>query len=213
MRIDLVLDVVCPWCLVGKRNLDAALSQLSHDIAVDVVFRPYQLAPDLPPQGVDRNAYLLAKVGDPNKLAAMRTGLEQAAQEAGISLNLGAQTRYPNSLNAHRLIRWAQGQGLGAAMVEALLDAYFVQGQDLSDQAVLVSLATAVGLDADVIRRLLASDADCAAIRAEIDQARRLGISAVPCFIFNGREAVMGAQPPSVLLTALKRAGNAPANS
>ena len=197
LTIDIISDVICPWCYVGKRNLDRALVARP-DIAATLRWRPFQLDPSVPPQGVDRKSYLRAKFGDDSRLAAISNSLKQTAAEAGLSLNLEAIALTPNTLDAHRLLHWAGGQGQGHAMAERLFAAYFSEGRDVGDAETLAALAGDVGLDPTLVASLLTSEADRAAIRAEVEEAHRLGVNGVPTFIIDGKWSVTGAQPPEI---------------
>jgi len=197
IRLDIFSDPVCPWCLIGKANLDRALAlRADHPFAVE--WHPFQLNPDMPPEGVARAGYLEAKFGSRDKVVQMHLTLEAAAQKAGVAFDFAAITRIPNTLNAHRLIHWAGLEGLQTAMVSRLLAAYWREGRDIGDPDVLVTLAGDVGLDSDATARLLASDADETDIAARDADARRRGVSAVPTFLIAQSYVVSGAQSPEV---------------
>ena len=216
VSIDVVSDVVCPWCYLGKRRLEAAIREAG--TPVELHWRPFQLDPTVPPTGLDRTAYMLGKFGDQRKIDAAHARLTEAGEALGLTFAFDRITRAPNTLNAHRLIRWAAameqtamaGQpavaGQQDAVVEALFHAYFTQGRDIGDRKVLVEIAAAAGLDATLVHRLLASGADEAETREEIASAVRLGVTGVPFFIFAGRYAVPGAQEPRVLAGAIAKA-------
>jgi predicted DsbA family dithiol-disulfide isomerase len=203
MQIDVVSDVVCPWCYIGKRNLSRALEMVP-ELDCTISWRPYQLDPAVPAEGVDRQIYMERKFPDKGKLFAIQNSLMEAAHAVDIVLNLQDIKITPNTLNAHRLIHWARGQGIDDLMVERLMSAYFIDGENLADEQTLVRLASEAGLDADIVARLIACDANVDTVQSEIDKYRRMGVTAVPCFIFMGHAAIMGAQPPDALAGALR---------
>lgn len=206
VNIDVVSDVVCPWCYLGKARLDQAVASLAGEVHVTVNWRPYQLNPDLPPEGVDHKAHLAAKLGGQAAVERAHDMLTRLGQEDGVAFDFDAVTISPNTLDAHRLIRWAltegaETQGKATAL---LFKANFEEGRNISDHAVLLDIAEAAGLDRTVITALLASDADKDAVREEIETARGMGVTGVPCFIIDGKYAVMGAQSVDVLTDALR---------
>ncbi len=205
VRLDIVSDVVCPWCWLGKRRLDAALARLD-DLDVEVTYRPFQLDPDVPAGGVDYASYMRAKFGDLARIEAAQSHLTAAGAEAGITYRFEQIPTRPNTLDAHRLIRWARGQDKGAEATEALFKAHFDELRDIGDAAVLADIAAEVGLDRDVVAHLLATDQDKKEVRAEEAFFRELGVAAVPTFIANGRTAVQGAQESDVLMRFLRAA-------
>ena len=205
MNIEVVSDVVCPWCYVGKRRLEAALAQ-SDDAVVAVRWRPFQLDPTIPSQGLDRRAYMRAKFRDDARLAEVHARLRAVGAEVGIDFDFEAISRSPNTLDAHRLIRWAAASGVQDEVVERLFSAYFEHGRDIGDRSVLAEIAGECGMDAEVVERRFAGDDDGAAVRAEIDEAQSLGVTGVPFFIFASRFAVSGAQSAEVLARAIKSA-------
>ncbi|WP_417483531.1 DsbA family oxidoreductase [Maricaulis sp.] len=214
VSIDIVADLVCPWCWLGKRNWDAAC-KLVPEIPVETFWRPYQLDPDLPRSGRPYREYMKAKFSGANteRWTQMRTYLEEAAPAAGIEFRFDDIPVRPNTLNAHRILRWAGGQGVADAAAEGLFRAFFAESEDIGDPAVLARIAGAAGLDATLTAELLASDRDEAEIRAEEAFFRKLGISGVPAYIFNGRFAVSGAQEPQVLADAIRQAAQEPAET
>lgn len=194
VRLDIFSDPVCPWCLIGKANLDRALeSRPDHPFVIE--WHPFQLNPDMPAEGMDRREYLTLKFGNPQDAVKAHLPLVEAAGTAGLTLDLGAIRRTPNTLNAHRLIHWAGLEGRQSAVVAALFRAYFQQGRDIGDRAVLTEIAGAAGMDAGIAARLLASDADIDATRDRDRHARARGIQGVPCFIVADTHVVSGAQP------------------
>jgi predicted DsbA family dithiol-disulfide isomerase len=205
VQIDVVSDVVCPWCFIGKRQLTRAVA-LTGDIDVAVVWRPYQLDPALPADGVDRKTYMAAKFPDTSKRASVLSVLTEAATAVDLELNLAAIEKTPNTLNAHRLIHWARGQGLDGLMVERLMSGYFLDGQDIGDADVLTRAAQDIGMEPGIVARLLASESDVVSVQSEARHFQQIGVTGVPCFIFNQKFAVMGAQPAEALADAIRQA-------
>jgi predicted DsbA family dithiol-disulfide isomerase len=199
MRIDIVSDVICPWCFVGKRRLEKALA-LRPEIPVEIIWRPFQLNPDMPSEGVDREAYLAAKFGGDAYAERIHANVTAAGASVDIHFAFDRIRRMPNTRDAHRLIRHASAQGRADVVVEALFRAYFLDGRDLGDHAVLTEIAAASGMDAREIGRFLASAAELDQVLAEERSARRIGVNAVPCFIFERQYAISGAQEPEFFL-------------
>lgn len=204
LQIDVVSDAVCPWCYIGKRHLEAALAELP-DVAATIHWRPYQLDPTIPPGGLDRRAYMARKFGE-ERLLDIHARLTEAGRAAGLELAFDRIKRSPNTLDAHRLIRWAWSAGRQDAVVEALFRAFFIDGEDISDREILAARAADAGMDREIVSRLLNEDADVDAVRDEIEKARTLGVTGVPFFILGGRLGVSGAQPPEVLARAIAKA-------
>jgi predicted DsbA family dithiol-disulfide isomerase len=208
VRIDVVSDVVCPWCFIGKRRLEKALA-LKPDIPVEVHWRPYFLNDWIPREGISREEYLTTKFGSPERYQGIAGRVAQAAAEEGLTYAIDKISRQPNTTDAHRLIRWAEGIGKAAEMKQKLMELYFTQGADLTNRAVLVQAAADVGLDADDIAAALASDKDVEQIEREVEAAKNAGIQGVPLFIFGGKFAVSGAQTPDYLADAIERVAQA----
>ena len=169
-------------------------------------WRPFQLDPTIPSQGLDRRAYMRAKFRDDARLAEVHARLRAVGAEVGIDFDFEAISRSPNTLDAHRLIRWAAASGVQDEVVERLFSAYFEHGRDIGDRSVLAEIAGQCGMDAEAVERRFAGDGDVAAIRAEIAEAQEIGVTGVPFFIFASRFAVSGAQSPEVLARAIKSA-------
>lgn len=206
IQVDLVSDFVCPWCWLGyKQFLVAAKGAKPQP---DITFRPYMLDPTVPDGGQDYREYMTAKFGEGSKdqFKASQAHLEKAGSELGINFDFSAITRRPNSLNAHRLLKWAQGQHVGPVVAEGLFRAYHEEGRDIGDEAVLIDIAESAGLDGDLVKDLLGRDDDKLAIQQEVMFFRGLGISGVPTFIYNGQFAVQGAQEPEKHKRAFKEA-------
>ena len=200
--IDVVSDVICPWCFLGKRRLDAALDTM--DMSVFIRWRPYMLDPTIPPEGLDRQEYMLAKFG-PEKLKTIHDPLIEAGRELGVPYNFDAITRTPNTLDAHRLIRWAHTVGRQHETAERLFRAYWSEGLDVGDRDVLAKCAGEAGINAQQIRELLDSDQDVEETKTEIQHATNIGVTGVPTFIFAQSYALVGAQSPDVLADAISR--------
>jgi predicted DsbA family dithiol-disulfide isomerase len=202
--IDVVSDVVCPWCYVGKKRLERAIAD--RDEPITVRWRPYQLDPTIPVGGVERSAYMKKKFGDDGRIESVHERLRALGAPLGIVFAFDKIARAPNTLDAHRLIRWASVTGAQDAAVNRLFALYFEQGRDIGDCALLIEVARECGMDAEVVEKLFADGADEDEVRAEIAQAQQLGVTGVPFFIFAERFAVPGAQSADVLATAIDRA-------
>lgn len=202
VKLDILSDPICPWCFIGKAQLERALeARPDHPFVIE--WHPFQLNPDMPAEGVDRRAYLEEKFGGKERAVKIYAQVAQHAEAAGLTINFEAMERTPNTLNAHRLIHWAGIEGAQTPVVSALMRAYFQEGRDIGDRDVLADIADAAGLDAAVIRKLLDTDADLDEIRARDTAAREMGVSAVPTFIVAGKHAVPGAQPTEVWLKVI----------
>jgi len=204
VHIDVVSDVVCPWCLIGKHRLEKALA-LRPDISVEVRYRPYFLNDWIPREGMSREQYLTTKFGSVDRYKGIAQRVAAAAAEEGLVYAADKMKRQPNTLDCHRLIRWAEAIGKAPQMKQKLMDLYFTQGADLTDSYTLVKAATDIGLDANQVSADLASDKDVAEIEAEALSAKEAGIEGVPCFILGGKLAVSGAQSPEYLADAIDR--------
>ncbi len=208
LSIDIVSDVVCPWCYIGKRRLEAALDlyrgRRPDALAPEVVFHPFELNPDLPREGIARTDYIAKKFGARGYSAHDR--LTHAGAQLGIPFAFDKIQRQPNTLAAHALIEAARGKGVQSAVKEAMLKAFFVDGQDLTDGETLVRIAAGAGLGPKEAEGAVADESLRAAVADEEEKARAMGIQGVPFFIFNGRIAVEGAQPPEALLEAMLEA-------
>ena len=208
--IDVVSDAVCPWCFVGQKRLDKAVASLP-DIDVGIRWRPFQLDPTIPPEGKDRKEYMRAKFGDGDRLRQVHANLEEIGRGEGIAFDFDAIAVSPNTLDAHRLIRWAatSGEDVQGRVARRLFQLYFEEGKNIGDHEVLVRAARECGMDEAVVRTLLATDADRDAVRQEIDTVNRMGVSGVPCFLIEGRYAVMGAQGSDTLAEAIRKISEA----
>ncbi len=204
LTIDVVSDVVCPWCYVGEKRLEAALAEELQPVAVR--WHPYQLDPTIPEGGLDRAEYMERKFGRDGRLKSVKDQLVRLGAEVGISFAFDRIERAPNTIDAHRLIRWAGSAGVQREVVDRLFRAYFVEGRDIGDRAVLLDVTAASGLDADIVAGLLAEGVDADAVRGEISEAQAIGVTGVPFFIFAGRIGVPGAQDVPLLRRAMTQA-------
>ncbi len=210
IQVDIVSDIVCPWCWLGSRYFQMAANKSPHKVQLS--WRPYMLDPNVPAGGMAYREYMDAKFGGgpSDRFKAMRAALETAAPEAGIHFRFDDIPMRPNTLDAHRLMKWAGGQGLGDKAAAALFKAFFDELRDVGDHAVLTDIAHNIGLDRDLIAELLRGDDDAAGVQDEIAFFQRLGVTGVPCFIYNGQFAVQGAQPVETHLAALEKAATLP---
>ena len=212
VRIDIVSDVVCTWCFIGKKRIETAVA-MKPDVPVELHWRPYFLNDWIPREGISREQYLTTKFGGVDRYKGIAQRVAAAAQAEGLTYAMDKISRQPNTLDAHRLIRWAGEIGKAAEMKQTLMDFYFTQGGDLTDRETLVRAASKAGLDAEKVRADLASDKDVAEIEREAEAAKEAGIQGVPMFIFDGRFAVSGAQAPETLADAIERASQQSADA
>jgi predicted DsbA family dithiol-disulfide isomerase len=203
IRVDIVSDVICPWCFIGKRRLERALAAEAPG-SIEIGWRPFQLNPEMPVEGMSRRDYLRAKFGEDDGGERYKHVIA-AGLEEGIPFAFERMQRTPNTVRAHRLIRWADRAGHADATVEALFVAYFTQGRDIGDAAVLAAVAGDAGLDPAAAQAYLESNEDDALIRAEDAFARKMGIHGVPCFVVERKYMVSGAQPPEMLAEVFRR--------
>ena len=209
ITVDIVSDTVCPWCFVGKRRFEEALANRPPDLDVYVGWRPFQLNPDMPAEGMDRQAYLAAKFGGDDRAEHVYSAIREAGASTGLDFDFAGMARQPNTVDSHRLIdragRSDERPGLQDAVVERLFQACFMEGRDIGDREALVALAADAGMDAEETRAYLESDEDVERIRQEDTMARQMGVQGVPCFIINRQYAVSGAQDPEVFLKAFEQ--------
>jgi predicted DsbA family dithiol-disulfide isomerase len=205
MRADIFVDVVCPWCFIGKRRFEQALAMRPH-LFLRKAWRPFQLNPDMPAEGMPADEFFTAKFGSAAIIEERRKWVAEIGSSVGIDFAFDRIARQPNTLDAHRLIRFALKRGHGDAMIDALFAAYFIAGRDIGDRTVLTAIAGENGLDAGETAVFLRSGEDTAAILGEDQEARRIGISGVPCYIFDGQYAVAGAREPDFFLPIFDRA-------
>jgi predicted DsbA family dithiol-disulfide isomerase len=205
LTVDVISDVICPWCFIGKRRLEEALNGRP----ASVRWHPFQLNPEMPREGIERKSYRIRKFGSWERSQELDAQVAAAGRGEGIAFNFDRQVRTPNTLDAHRIIWLAGERGAQDAVVEALFVAYFTDGRDVSDRATLAGIAAGVGLDRAEVDELLAGDRGLDVVRAGEGQARRLGVSGVPSFVVNGEITLSGAQPPMLFLQAFEQAGEA----
>jgi predicted DsbA family dithiol-disulfide isomerase len=205
LPIDIVSDVVCPWCFIGKRRLEKALA-MRPDIKTELHWHPYFLNPWIPRAGIERTTYLKAKFGSVEGYRAIARRVVAAAGAEGLSYALDKISRQPNTLDCHRLILWARSTGAAGPVKQRLMELYFSAGADLTDPEVLVAAAVDCGMDGQRVRQLLATDADVERVETEANAAKDAGIDGVPYFVFGNVLAVAGAQDPRNLADALGRA-------
>ncbi|WP_419913387.1 DsbA family oxidoreductase [Hoeflea sp.] len=205
VNIDIVSDVMCPWCYIGKKRLEQALSKLPDDIDVDVRWRPYQLDPTLPKEGKDREQYLSEKFGGSERAKQIYANIVDAGREENIPFDFEAIAVSPNTLDAHRIIRWAASEAPGVQdrLVDLLFKAFFIEGKNIGDNDVLLDAAEQAGMDRAITESLLVGQADCLEVEQEIEVARKMGVTGVPCFILDNKYAVMGSQAADILSNAI----------
>jgi len=204
VTIDIVSDVVCPWCYIGKHRIEEALKEVT-DLPVELHWRPFFLNPWVPPEGISREDYLTTKFGSVEAYKSIAGRVVAAAEQEGLSYRPELVARQPNTIDCHRLIHWAEAIGKAAEMKQRLMELYFRDGGDLTDVNVLVQAAADCGLDAEDVRRRLATDEDVALISARAQEAADKGISGVPTYVFAQKYAVSGAQDPQMLARAIRQ--------
>jgi len=205
MQLDIISDPVCPWCYVGKKRMEIAIAARP-DMRIDLAYRVFQLNPDMPREGMDRREHLRKKFGESKGPSAIMDALKESGRELGIEFNFGRITRTPNTIDAHRLIRWSYSAGRQSEVVEKIFYRYFTDGVDISDHAVLLDIAGDCGMDTDIIRDLLAGDSDVDLIRQEDANARKIGIQGVPSYVIANKYLLVGAQESQLMMRALDTA-------
>lgn len=206
VKIDFVSDVVCPWCAVGLNSLEAALRSLEGEVGAEIHFHPFELNPQMAPEGEDVGEHLARKYGStPEQMAQNREAIRERGASVGFTFNMDKRSRIYNTFDAHRLLHWAETQGRQRELKHALLGAYFTDGRDVSDREVLVSAATQVGLDAAEARQVLDEDRYAEEVREQERFYQAQGVRAVPSVIVNGRYLIQGGQPPEVFEQSLRR--------
>ncbi|MEM8593157.1 MAG: DsbA family oxidoreductase [Pseudomonadota bacterium] len=197
IKLDILSDPICPWCYIGKTQLDRALKDVP-DHPFTIEWHPFQLNPDMPREGMDRADYLERKFGGKEGAVRVYGQIQRHADEIGLTANLGDIKRTPNTIDAHRLIHWAGLEQKQSPVVDALFQAYFVEGRDIGDHEVLADVADSAGLDAAVIAKLLGTEEDVKMIQDRDKHSREMGVNSVPTFIVAQQHAVPGAQPPEL---------------
>ena len=206
MKIDFVSDVSCPWCAIGLRNLETALERIGPDLKVDLHFQPFELNPDMGPEGQDIAEHLGEKYGlSPEQLAQNSENIRARGESVGFTFSMGARRRIYNTFDAHRLLHWAEGEGRQHELKQALFKAYFTDGQDPSDTALLVRVAGEVGLDTTRARQVLDSGEFADDVRQQERFYQQQGIHAVPAVIIDDRHLIQGGQPAEVFEQALRQ--------
>ncbi|MCP1382511.1 DsbA family oxidoreductase [Runella salmonicolor] len=203
LKIDIVSDVVCPWCYIGKRRLEKAIEQLKDDYTFELRYLPFQLSPDTPAEGENTKERLVAKFGSEDRYNQIIQQVSGVAAAEGLRFDLENQTVSPNTHTLHRLIGYAQQQGKQLEMVETLFKAYFEDTVDLTQTETVVQLATSIGLDAEKVREVLVGNVGAEELDKQLYQNRLMGVSGVPYYIINDKYAVSGAQPTELFLEAL----------
>jgi len=209
LQIDIFSDAICPWCYVGKRRLEQALRTLGEAYDIRVTWRPFELNPDMPKEGLDRKTYRSRKFGSWERSRAMDAQVAAVGAAEGIPFAFDRARRTPNTFDAHRLVWLAGREGVQDAVVEGVFRGYFTEGKDVGDRATLVEIARGAGLDAERVERFLASDEGAAEVREEEAHGRHIGVHGVPLFVINGTYAVSGAQRPEAFVAAIERATEA----
>lgn len=195
IKLDIISDPICPWCYIGKANLDRALEACGdHPFVIE--WHPFQLNPAMPANGMDRRTYLENKFGGQKGAIEVYSRIDDAAKVAGMDINWPGITRTPNTLDAHRLIHWAGIEGRQTPVVAALFGAYFKDGRDIGEAQVLCDIAARCGMDAAMVRQLLDGDGDVQDIKVRDAHSREMGVTGVPTFIVAGQAVVSGARPP-----------------
>ena len=203
VKLDIISDPICPWCYIGKANLDKALEQFpDHPFIIE--WHPFQLNPDMPAEGMDRRAYLEGKFGGKEGAVKAYAPVVAAAEKSGAHINFEAIKKTPNTNDAHRLIHWAGIEQRQSFVVDLLFKAYFVEGRDIGSHEVLADIADTAEMDAAMVTKLLASTSDTDDIRARDQHSREMGVNSVPTFIVAQQHAVPGAQPPEMWVTVIK---------
>ena len=206
LKIDFVSDVSCPWCVIGLKSLEQALDHLGSEVTADIHFQPFELNPQMAPEGEDAAEHIANKYGTtPEQMAASREGLRSRGAELGFTFNLEKRGRIYNTFDAHRLLHWAEQEGRQLELKRALFEAYFTEGRNPSDHEVLVDIAARVGLDAQQAGEILASDRYAADVRQREQLFAQLGIRAVPSVIVNDKYLIQGGQPVAVFEQALRK--------
>lgn len=205
IQVDIVSDVMCPWCFIGKRRFEKALKMLT-DFNVIARWRPFLLDPTIPEQGKDRKVYLIEKFGSLEAASKLYAQIEAVGLQEGIKFSFETIEKSPSTMNCHRLIKWSQASGQQNQLVELLFKSYFIDGVDLSQSDALVNIAGIVGMDKKLVAELLKTTKDVELTKSDIDHARQIGITGVPVFIVNGKHAIVGAESPEKIFNVIKLA-------
>ncbi|MFK7945539.1 MAG: DsbA family protein [Paracoccaceae bacterium] len=203
VKLDIISDPICPWCYIGKANLDAAIAETGIN-PFETEWRIFQLNPDMPEGGMDRQEYLQAKFGGPDGAKQVYDRVAEHARGSGLDLDFNGIPRTPNTMDAHRLIRWARTNGTQDLLAQELFELYFEQGADIGDPDVLLNAAEKMGMEREIVAKLLEGDADRETLADEDKNAREMGVTGVPCFIVDGKYVVQGAQPPEMWVKVIR---------
>jgi predicted DsbA family dithiol-disulfide isomerase len=212
LRLDFVSDIACPWCVIGLKSLETALERLGSQVAVELHFQPFELNPQMPPEGEDVTEHIVKKYGStPEQAQRNRETIRQRGAELGFTFDMQKRARIYNTFDAHRLLHWAEAQGKQRELKMALFTAYFTDGKNSSDQATLIAVAEQVGLDGTRAKQILASDEFSKEVREREQFYLNNGIHAVPSVVVNNRHLIQGGQPPEVFERALRELAQAAA--
>ena len=198
MRIDVIFDTVCPWCYIGKRRLEAAIAEHGAD-DIEIHWNAFLLNPDIPPEGMQRRAYLRAKFGGESRAQRVYGAIARAGAAAGIDFNFDEIDWTPNTIDSHRVVHYAQNLGRGVEAVERIFQSYFLEGRDIGKRSVLIDIGRQIGLNEDRLRSYLHDTSNIQTVLDHNARAHRLGVSGVPAFIIDGQFSISGAQEPAVL--------------
>ena len=198
MRIDIIFDTICPWCFIGKRRLEEMLARRPH-LNAEIFWHAFLLNPDMPAEGVEYDEYIKRKFGDELRSQRLYSAIHQAGKTVDLEFDFTHVKRMPNTIDSHRLVRYAARSDQASEMVEILYQNYFIAGRDIGNRSVLIDIGTDIGFDAETLREYLYSDKDIADIHEQNPRSHRLGISGVPAFIFESQFSISGAQDPSIL--------------
>lgn len=208
VKIDVVSDVVCPWCYIGKRRLEKAVNELSHKYSFDITYHPFELNPSMPLSGKDQKQYLTNKFGGEERYEQITDNVTKVAATEGLTFDFGIQHVSPNTRNAHRIIALAKKEGKQLEMKEAFMKAYFTDGVDLSKNENLIAIAVQTGLSKEKTEALLSSDEGLAEVALEEQEMQRLGITGVPFYIIDSKYGISGAQPTATFKQAIEEIGS-----
>lgn len=204
IKVDVVSDVACPWCYIGKRRLENAINQIGNEFDIEVSFQPFQLDPRIPKEGKDWNAYFEGKFGDVERIDEIFHRVESAGRSVGVDFKFKSIPRIPNTLGLHIILEQAKQEGIQAAVANVLFDAYMVHPLDLTNAQVLIDLMVPFGWDSEKTNQVLSNRESASAVEAKIKHFQQLGVSGVPFFIINDEYGISGAQPEEVLIQAFR---------
>jgi predicted DsbA family dithiol-disulfide isomerase len=206
IKVDVISDVVCPWCYIGKRRLEKALNKLDSEYTFEVTYHPFELNPSIPESGINQKQYLSQKFGGEERYEKITAHVTQVAAEEGITFNFHKQAVSPNTRSAHRIIQLAKHVNLQTEVKEAFMKAYFTDGVDLSKNENLITCATQAGMESNIVEQLLASDMGVAEVIQAEKEIQQLGITGVPFYIINNKYGLSGAQPPDAFIEVIQKA-------